>query len=93
VPSSNRAATKPSPDLISKPKPYAQGLTQRETAGYITDETLAYCRTYLRGWDFHALHEDFKAWFKEDETRTAANYQKAFVGYVKRYQDRNKFTL
>lgn len=75
------------------PKPFSQGMTERETAGYITDETLAYVRAHFRGWDFHALHEDFKTWLKDDEARTPANYQKAFIGYVKRYHERNRFTL
>jgi len=77
----------------TKPKPFSQGMTEREAAGYITDETLAYVRAHFRGWDFHALHEDFKTWLKDDEARTPANYQKAFIGYVKRYHERNRFTL
>jgi plasmid replication initiation protein len=80
------------PETI-QPKPYSQGLTPLEAAGYITDVTLSYVREHYRGWDFHALHEDFKAWLKEDETRTPANYQKAFIGYVKRYHERNRYTL
>jgi hypothetical protein len=68
-------------------------MTEREAAGYITDETLTYVRAHFRGWDFHALHEDFRTWLKDDETRTPANYQKAFIGYVKRYHERNRFTL
>jgi plasmid replication initiation protein len=77
----------------TKPKPFSQGMTKREAAGYITDETLAYVRAHFRGWDFHALHEDFRTWLKDDEARTPANYQKAFIGYVKRYHERNRFTL
>jgi hypothetical protein len=77
----------------TKPKPFSQGMTEREAAGYITDETLAYVRAHFRGWDFHALHEDFRTWLKDDEARTPANYQKAFIGYVKRYHERNRFTL
>jgi plasmid replication initiation protein len=80
-------------EAFSKPKTYSQGLTSREAAGYITDETLNHLRQHYRGWDFHALHEDFKAWLHGDETRTPANYQKAFIGYVKRYHERNRFNL
>lgn len=80
------------PETI-QPKPYSPGLTPLEAAGYITDMTLSYVREHYRGWDFHALHEDFKAWLKDDETRTPANYQKAFIGYVKRYHERNRYTL
>lgn len=77
----------------TKPKTFSRGMTEREAAGYITDETLAYVRAHFRGWDFHALHEDFRTWLKDDEARTPANYQKAFIGYVKRYHERNRFTL
>jgi plasmid replication initiation protein len=84
---------KTNPTAIRAPKPFSQGLTTREASGYITDATLSHLREHYRGWDFHALHEDFKAWLKDDETRLPASYQKAFIGYVKRYHERNRYTL
>jgi plasmid replication initiation protein len=86
-------AAKADVNLAIAPKAYSQGLTTPEATGYVTDATLGYLREHYRGWDFHALHEDFKAWLKDDETRTPANYQKAFIGYVKRYHERNRYTL
>lgn len=86
-------AAKPDANVAIAPKAYSQGLTTREATGYVTDATLSHVREHYRGWDFHALHEDFKAWLKDDETRTPANYQKAFIGYVKRYHERNRYTL
>ena len=99
----NRPMAPPKPTTLTKParitdhtklpKAYSQGITPREAVGYITDETLIQLRAHYRGWDFHALHEDFKTWLNGDETRVPANYQKAFIGYVKRYHERNRYNL
>lgn len=64
-----------------------------EPQGYLTDETLTHLREHYRGWDFHALHADFKAWIQADEQRTPDRYQSAFVGYVRRYHEKNRHQL
>ena len=64
-----------------------------EPAGYLTDETLAHLRDNYRGWDFYALHGEFRAWLHADAERTPDRYQSAFIGYVRRYHERNRHQL
>ena len=64
-----------------------------ETRGYLTDETLAHLRANYRGWDFHALHAEFKAWVHADEQRAPDRYQSAFIGFVRRYHEKNRHQL
>lgn len=64
-----------------------------EPHGYLTDATLAHLREHYRGWDFHALHVDFKAWIQADAERTPDRYQSAFIGYVRRYHEKNRHQL
>ena len=64
-----------------------------EPRGYLTDETLAHLRERYRGWDFHALHAEFKSWVHADAERTPDRYQSAFIGYVRRYHEKNRHQL
>jgi len=66
---------------------------KQEERGYLTDQTLDYCRKHYRGWDFHALHADFRAWLAESDERTPDRYQSAFIGFVKRYHEKNRHQL
>lgn len=65
----------------------------REPQNHITEETLDYLRKTYRGWDFYALHNEFRAWLKEDSGRAPERYQSAFIGFVKRYHEKNRFQL
>jgi plasmid replication initiation protein len=64
-----------------------------EPRNYLTDDTLAHLRTHYRGWDFHALHEEFRSWIRQDATRWPARYQSAFIGFVKQYHEKNRYQL
>jgi plasmid replication initiation protein len=64
-----------------------------EERGYLTDATLDYVRKHYRGWDFHALHAEFKAWLADSDDREPARYQSAFIGFVKRYHEKNRHQL
>ncbi|HKR87279.1 MAG TPA: replication initiator protein A [Phenylobacterium sp.] len=64
-----------------------------EPQGYLTDETLAHLREHYRGWDFHALHAEFRAWINGREERAPDRYQSAFIGYVRRYHEKNRHQL
>ena len=72
----------------STPKPSAG-----EPAGYLTDETLAHVRQHYRGWDVHALHAEFQAWIRRSSERAPARYQSAFIGFVRRYHEKNRHQL
>ena len=91
--------------VSTPPGPQATGLvTSGQTAGklgshhsqprnYATDETLDYLRKHYRGWDLHALHAEFKAWIRESADREPDQYQSAFIGFVKRYHEKNRHQL
>lgn len=61
--------------------------------GRISDATLATVRRECPGWDYQNLHDQFRAWLNDDSSRTPANYQNAFIGYVRRYHERHKHEL
>jgi plasmid replication initiation protein len=69
------------------------GLSNRATAGFVTDETLALLRNECPGWDYQSLHGLFREWIDGDPERTPVNYQSAFIGFVRRYDARNRHTL
>ncbi|WP_298326692.1 replication initiator protein A [Asticcacaulis sp.] len=74
----------------ARPKPVS---ANDEPRGYITEDTLDHLRKHYRGWDFHALHADFRAWLSESAERAPDRYQSAFIGFVKRYHEKNRHQL
>ena len=69
------------------------GLSTRASAGEITDATLATLRAECPGWDYQSLHQDFRTWLDGDPSRTPVNYQKAFIGFVRRFHEKNRHRL
>jgi plasmid replication initiation protein len=69
------------------------GLSDKATRGFMTDETIDLLRRECPGWDLYTLHADFEKWVGKDATRTPANWQKAFIGYVRRHNEKHKHTL
>ncbi|MGO1303301.1 MAG: replication initiator protein A [Sphingomonas parapaucimobilis] len=70
-----------------------KSLSTRSTFGEITDATLALLRSECPGWDYQTLHAEFKAWIEGDPTRTPVSYQNAFIGYVRRFDAKNRHLL
>ena len=71
-----------------------QNLGQARSAlGEITDATLATLRAECPGWDYQTLHADFRTWIEADAGRTPVSYQNAFIGYVRRFDAKNRHTL
>lgn len=68
-------------------------LSTRATFGEITDATLALLRSECPGWDYQTLHAEFKAWIEADPARTPVSYQNAFIGYVRRFDAKNRHLL
>ena len=64
-----------------------------EPVGKITEVTLQIIRRDCPGWDYTFLHEQFRAWLQGDPSRTPANYQNAFIGFVRSYHERHKHEL
>ena len=69
------------------------GLSTRASAGEITDATMATLRAECPGWDYQSLHQDFRTWLDGDPSRTPVNYQKAFIGFVRRFHEKNRHRL
>ena len=88
APAARSGARTVSPERAQKAVPAPE-----EPRGYVTDETLAHLRTHYRGWDFHALHAEFKGWLHADAEHSPDRYQSAFIGYVRRYHEKNRHQL
>lgn len=86
-------ATRPRPSAVTAERMKKAVPAPEEARGYLTDETLNHLRTHYRGWDFHALHAEFKAWLHGDAERSPDRYQSAFIGYVRRYHEKNRHQL
>ena len=69
------------------------GLSDKATRGFMTDETIEHLREKCPGWDLYALHADFERWVDADAVRLPANWQKAFIGWVKRHHEKHKHEL
>ncbi|WP_176598516.1 MULTISPECIES: replication initiator protein A [Sphingobium] len=69
------------------------GLSAKASAGEITDATLATLRAEYPGWDYQTLHQEFRGWLEADPARTPVNYQKAFIGFVRRFHEKNRHRL
>ena len=80
-------------DVIALVRRSVTTLAGRSTFGEITDATLATLRAECPGWDYQTLHADFRAWIEADPARTPVSYQNAFIGYVRRFDARNRHTL
>lgn len=69
------------------------GLTSASTRGFVTGETAEYLRETCPGWDLYTLHAEFQRWVDADPERTPANWQRAFIGWVKRHHALNRNSL
>ena len=69
------------------------GMSAKASAGEITDATMATLRADYPGWDYQTLHQEFRDWLEADPTRTPVNYQKAFIGFVRRFHEKNRHRL
>ncbi|SLK10595.1 replication initiator protein A [Novosphingobium mathurense] len=69
------------------------GLSDAATRGFMTDETIDYLRQNCPGWDLHALHAEFERWVNASPERTPADWQRAFIGWVKRHHEKHRHTL
>lgn len=69
------------------------GLATRASFGEITAATLATLRAECPGWDYQTLHADFRTWIEGDPARMPVSYQNAFIGFVRRFDAKNRHTL
>jgi plasmid replication initiation protein len=66
------------------------GLSDAATRGFMTDETIDLLRRECPGWDLHALHADFERWVFASSERTPADWQRAFIGWVRRHHAKHR---
>jgi len=69
------------------------GLSSSATRGFIADETIGHLREVCPGWDLYALHTEFEQWVNADCKRSPVDWQKAFIGFVKRHHEKNRHSL
>lgn len=69
------------------------GLSNAATRGFMTDETITHLREVCPGWDLYTLHAEFEQWVNADNKRSPVDWQKAFVGFVKRHHEKNRNSL
>jgi plasmid replication initiation protein len=89
----SRARTEELMDAAALIRRSVTSLATRGTAGEITDATLATLRAECPGWDYQTLHAEFRAWIDADPARTPVSYQNAFIGFVRRYDAKNRHEL
>lgn len=87
------AAPAASFDATSLIKRAVAGISDKATRGFMTDETLALLRSECPGWDLYNLHAEFESWVNADSSRTPANWQRAFIGYVRRWHEKHRHEL
>jgi hypothetical protein len=59
----------------------------------MTDETITHLREVCPGWDLYTLHAEFEQWVNADSKRSPVDWQKAFVGFVKRHHEKYRNNL
>ncbi|MEW9856542.1 replication initiator protein A [Novosphingobium sp. M1R2S20] len=69
------------------------GLSDAATRGFMTDETIDLLRRECPGWDLHTLHAEFERWVSASPERTPADWQRAFVGWVRRHHAKHRNQL
>lgn len=75
------------------PHPASASKSIGETTRFLTSATLETVRRDYPGWDYQNLHDQFREWLQADTTRTPVSYQRAFIGFVRRYHERHKREL
>ena len=69
------------------------GLSDAATRGYMTEATIDTLRQICPGWDLYALHAEFETWVTASPERTPADWQRAFIGWVKRHHEKHRHSL
>lgn len=71
----------------------AAAMSDKATRGFMTEETTRHLRETCPGWDLYTLHAEFERWVAADAERTPINWQKAFIGWVKRHHTKHRHEL
>jgi plasmid replication initiation protein len=97
APAPTAASPKPVTEEVIDAKQFIRsavaGLSHAATRGFMTDDTIDYLRANYAGWDLQTLHAEFEQWVQGDSDRTPVDWQKAFIGFVKRHHEKNRHQL
>ena len=93
TPSSRSSKSNDAFDASALVRNTVSGLADATTRGYMTDETLALLRQECPGWDLYTLHAEFETWVNADPSRLPANWQRAFIGYVRKWHEKHRHEL
>jgi plasmid replication initiation protein len=80
-------------DVRSLIKSTVAGLSDAANRGLMTDDTIEQLRSECPGWDLYALHAEFEAWVNAAPDRSPVNWQRAFIGWVKRHHEKHRHEL
>jgi plasmid replication initiation protein len=69
------------------------GLSAAGTRGFMSEETIEHLRQVCPGWDLYTLHADFERWVADGPDRAPADWQRAFIGWVKRHHEKHRHQL
>lgn len=83
----------PALDMSAVIRRSVTSLSTKATSGEVTDATLTLLRAECPGWDYQTLHQEFRDWIGTEAARTPVNYQKAFIGFVRQFHERNRHRL
>lgn len=89
----NEGVSPPRAEMAAAIRNAVTSLATRSTSGELTDRTLEVLRSECPGWDYQTLHQLYREWVEADPARTPVNYQNAFIGWVRRYHEKNRHTL
>lgn len=90
-PAHSRSASDPAPlfDARSLIRGTVAGLSDAATRGFVTEDTADLLRRECPGWDLYTLHAEFEQWVNAAPERAPANWQKAFIGWVRRHHEKH----
>lgn len=93
LPTDAKSASEPLLDASTLIRKSVEGLSGAANRGFMTDETIDLLRSECPGWDLYALHGDFENWVAGSAERTPANWQRAFIGWVRRHHEKHRQEL
>jgi plasmid replication initiation protein len=80
-------------DVRSLIKSTVAGLSDAANRGLMTDDTIEQLRSECPGWDLYVLHAEFETWVNAAPDRSPVNWQRAFIGWVKRHHEKHRHEL
>lgn len=81
------------PGRASKPARRSSRPSPTDVTRTISDAAIAQLREECPGWDYDNLRVDYDAYIARNPERMPHNYERGFIGWVRRYHEKNKHSL